>query len=53
LNKASTAQAKAVSGGQYFQCTVLWVEGGYRIRLNHGASEYVWPEVFTTFEEVW
>lgn len=26
-------------------------ENGYRVRVNHGEDEFLWPEVFSTLEK--
>jgi hypothetical protein len=31
-----------------FQFTILPAEDGYRLLVNHGAAEYLWPDVYAT-----
>jgi hypothetical protein len=34
-----------------FQFTILLTENGYRLLVNHGATEYVWPDLYSTLEK--
>ena len=31
--------------------TILPAENGYRLRVNHGAAEYLWPSTYPTLEK--
>jgi hypothetical protein len=42
---------RIVSGIQPFQFTILPAENGYRLRVNHGAAEYLWPNTYPTLEK--
>jgi hypothetical protein len=35
-----------------FQFTVTPVENGYRLRVKYGDEEYIWPDIYTTLEQV-
>jgi hypothetical protein len=39
------------AGMQAFQFTIFPVENGYRLRVNCGAAEYLWPEIFSTLQK--
>jgi hypothetical protein len=34
-----------------FQFTILPAENGYRLLVNHGAAEYLWPDIYSTLEK--
>ena len=36
---------------QAFQFTIFPAENGYRLRVNCGAAEYLWPEFYSTLEK--
>ena len=38
-------------GKQSFQFTILPAENGYRLRINHGGAEYLWPDIYPTLEK--
>jgi hypothetical protein len=42
---------RIVSGIRPFQFTILPAENGYRLRVNHGAAEYLWPSTYPTLEK--
>jgi hypothetical protein len=34
-----------------FNFTVFAAENGYRIRVNQGENEYLWPDTYATLEQ--
>ena len=34
-----------------FQFTILPAKDGYQLLVNHGAAEYLWPDIYSTLEK--
>lgn len=41
----------AILPAESFQFTILPAENGYRLLVNHGTAEYLWPDVYLTLEK--